>query len=510
MCAAPAGEVEQRSDAERDSEALIRTRVVLVICCMASCVTAVDTTIINVALPSIQREFRASIADTQWTIDSYVFVIGCLLAASGSAADRFGRLRIFQLGLLTFTIGSLLCSVAPRLEWLVVFRMVQAAGGSMLVPGGLSIITGVFTDSKGRARALGVWGGMAGVSLAIGPVLGGVLVQHIGWRSIFWVNIAPGFIAITLAARFVPESKAAHARRFDPIGQLLLIGLLGALLYAIIEAPSLGWVSPPILVGLIAAGVGLIAFWLYESRRDEPFVDPRFFRSAPFAGANIINVCAYGAYAGFVFLNTFYLQDVLHYSPEQAGLSFLPLAAVFAVSAVAAGWAVSRCGPRPVLLAAGPAIVAGALLFAAQAAHPSDARLFASYALIGLGMGGLNPTVANTAIAGMPPAQAGVASAINSTGRQVGQAIGVAVIGTVIASYVRRVAPGVAFTDAVRTSCQIVAGCGLVTLLLGIVTSSLWAERTAKRNAARMSASLADGAVSLPTESGATWSSRSE
>ena len=211
---------------------------------MSLFIVGLDSTIVNVALPSIGRELHASVSGLQWTIDAYTLVLASLLMLSGSTADRIGRRRTFQAGLAVFTVGSLLCSLAPGLGWLVAFRMVQAVGGSMLNPVAMSIITNTFTDRRERAQAIGVWGGVFGLSVALGPVVGGALVDSVGWRGIFWVNIPVGIAAIVLCALFVPESKADRARRPDPVGQVLLIVLLAALTYGIIEGPGAGWGVP--------------------------------------------------------------------------------------------------------------------------------------------------------------------------------------------------------------------------------------------------------------------------
>ncbi len=197
-----------------------RRLLILVICCMSLVIVGLDNTIVNVALPSIQRDLHASVSGLQWVVDGYTLVLASLLVLSGSTADRLGRRSTFQAGLATFTIGSLLCSLAPSLGWLVVFRMLQAVGGSMLNPVAMSIIVNTFTDRAERARAIGVWGAAVGVSLALGPVVGGLLIASVGWRGIFWVNIPVGVAAIVLTALFVPESKAAHPRRLDPVGSV--------------------------------------------------------------------------------------------------------------------------------------------------------------------------------------------------------------------------------------------------------------------------------------------------
>src|SRR5580700_11490049 len=221
-----------------------RLGIILATCCLSLFVVGVDSTIVNIALPSIQRSFGASTAGLQWTIDGYTVVLASLLMLSGSLADRLGRRRVFQAGLALFTLGSLLCSLAPGLGWLIGFRMLQAVGGSMLNPVAMSIITNTFIEPGERARAIGVWGGVVGLSMALGPVAGGLLVESVGWRGIFWVNIPVGIAAIVLTALFVPESKAPRARRLDPVGQLLVIVLLASLVYGLIEGPGRGWSSP--------------------------------------------------------------------------------------------------------------------------------------------------------------------------------------------------------------------------------------------------------------------------
>ena len=218
-----------------------RRYLVLAICCLSLFIVGLDATIVNVALPSIGRELHSPVSGLQWTIDAYSLVLASLLMLSGSTADRVGRRRTFQAGLALFTLGSLLCSVAPGLGWLVAFRILQAVGGSMLNPVAMSIITNTFTEPAERARAIGVWGGVFGLSMAMGPVLGGALVDAVGWRGVFWVNIPVGIAAIVLTALFVPESKAPRPRRLDPVGQLLVIAMLGSLTYAVIEGrPTAG------------------------------------------------------------------------------------------------------------------------------------------------------------------------------------------------------------------------------------------------------------------------------
>ncbi|CAL9556065.1 MFS transporter [Streptomyces sp. enrichment culture] len=463
-----------------------RRVLVLAICCTSLLIVSLDNTVLNVALPALQREFDASTSQLQWTVDAYTLVLASLLMLAGSTADRIGRRRVFTTGLVVFTLGSVLCSLAPDLSWLVVFRMVQAVGGSMLNPVAMSIITNTFTDPRERARAIGVWGAVVGISMAAGPLVGGVLVESVGWRSIFWINLPVGLAALLLTRRHVPESRAPEPRRVDPVGQLLVMTLFGSLTYAIIEAPhaSLPAVAPFVALALAA----LLALLYYEPRRREPLIDLRFFRSAPFSGATVTAVSAFAALGGFLFLSTLYLQNVRGLSALEAGLWMLPMAVPTFLCAPLSGRLVGSRGPRLPLLVAGGAMTASGLLFALFEAETSDVTLFLGYVLFGVGFGFVNAPITNTAVSGMPTAQAGVASAVASTSRQLGQALGVAVVGAVLAAGVGASPHADAFVPAARPAWWILAGCGLAVLLVGAVTSGPWATRTARRTAARLAA----------------------
>jgi EmrB/QacA subfamily drug resistance transporter len=451
----------------------------------------IDVTIVNVALPSIQRALHASVSGLQWTVDAYTLVIACLLMLSGSLADRFGRRRVFQIGLAAFSLGSLLCSLAPALGWLIAFRGMQAIGGSMLNPVAMSIIANTFTDDAARAKAIGVWGSVAGLSLASGPVLGGLLVSGIGWRSIFWINVPVGLIAIVLTQRFVPESRAEQPRRLDPPGQLLVIAMLGCLTAGIIEGPRSGWGSASIVALFAVVVLAAIALVVLESRRREPLIDMRYFRSVPFSGAALIGVVGLATLGGFLFLNTLYLQDVRGYSALDAGLLTIPMAAMGGVFAVVAGRLVASHGPRLALIASGVLIAIGATLLIGLSAHTAVWYLVLAYLVFGAGAGLVSPPITNTALSGMPRDQAGVAGAIASTSRQIGAAVGVAVTGAMIA------ASSAGFVHASHAAWAVMAGCGVMVVLLGIVSTGRWAMATAERNGARLSTDMS------PTTEGA-------
>ncbi|MHC5906960.1 MFS transporter [Streptomyces sp. S6] len=461
-----------------------RRMLVLAICCMSLLIVSLDNTVLNVALPAMQRDLDASTSGLQWTIDAYTLVLASLLMLAGSTADRIGRRKVFMTGLVVFSIGSLLCSVAPNLQLLVVARTVQAVGGSMLNPVAMSIITNTFTDARERARAIGVWGAVVGISMAAGPLVGGLLVESVGWRAIFWLNLPVGFAALLLTLRFVPESRAERARRPDPVGQALVIVLFGALTYAIIEAPVSGaGVTVPFGVLALAALAGLL--W-YEPRRTDPLIDLRFFRSAPFSGATVIAISAFSALAGFLFLSTLYLQNVQGLDALHAGLWMLPMAVPTFLCAPISGRLVGTRGPRIPLLVAGVAMSCGALLFAAFHAESSDGGRFLGYLLFGIGFGFVNAPITNTAVSGMPRAQAGVAAAVASTSRQLGQTLGVAVVGAVLASGITPSAYRQTFASAATPGWWIIVGCGVSVLVLGAFTSGRWARGTAERNAERL------------------------
>jgi EmrB/QacA subfamily drug resistance transporter len=406
--------------------------LILVICSMSLLIVGLDATIVNVALPAIQRSFHSTLSGLQWTVDAYTLVLAALLMLMGSTADRLGRRRVFGAGLVLFSLGSLFCALAPGLELLIVFRVVQAIGGAMLTPVAMSIVRNVFEDPRERAQAIGVFAAMFGISMALGPVLGGFLVSAISWRAIFLVNLPIALAAIALTARFVPESRAPRPRRIDPMGQVLVIAALSALTYAIIEGGRVGFGAVGIVIVLTLALACFAALVLYELRRREPLLEMRFFTSAPFAGASAIAVCLSAALGGFLFMNTLYLQDVRGLSPLQAGLYMLPVATMMIVFAPLSGRLVGRVGARPSMLTGGLAVLAGGLMLTGLTPGTSVPFLLGAYAVFGFGFALVSPPIANTAVSGMPPAQAGVAAAVATTSRQVGITLGVAVLGAVV------------------------------------------------------------------------------
>jgi EmrB/QacA subfamily drug resistance transporter len=445
---------------------------------MSLLLIAMDVTIVNVALPSIQHDLHATIPQLQWIIDAYTLVLASLLMLSGSMSDRFGRRRIFQIGLALFSLGSLACSLAPNIHMLILFRGLQGIGASMLNPVALSIIANAFTEPKARARAVGVWGAVAGASLALGPLLGGALTQTIGWRSIFWVNVPVSIAAIVLTALFVPESKAPRPRRPDPLGQLFIFGFLCTLTYAVIESPVQGWHSPIIFGLLLTAVVLFVLFLFHEAHRREPLLDLRFFRSVPFSSAALLGLTAFGCFAGFLFLNALYLQQIRHLSAFTTGLCTLPLAIIMMLTSPLSGRLVGTRGPQPSLLLSGLGFILSTLILTQLTATTPIALLLVAYVLFGLGLGMVNPAISNSAVSGMPLAQAGVAASIASTSRQVGAALGVAIAGTVVSlSHAHHTD----FARATHPIYWIMVGCSAFVLLAGYASNTPWAKSSTDR-----------------------------
>jgi EmrB/QacA subfamily drug resistance transporter len=459
--------------------------VVLAICCTSLLVVVMDISIVNVALPAIRPNLHASVTGLQWTVDAYTLVLASFLLLAGSTADRVGRRRIFQVGLAVFGLGSLLCSLAPSIGWLIAARALQAAGGTMLNPVAMAIVANTFTDRVERARAIGVFGSVAGLSLALGPILGGALVDGFGWRSIFWVNVPIVVVAIVCAALFVPESRAPRARRFDPVGQTLVILVLGSVVYAITESGKLGWTSPVILGLLAVAVLGVLGILGYEPRRVDPLLELRLFRSVPFSSAILMALFALCGFGAFLFVTTLYLQNVRGMSALMAGLCLLPVGVLVVVLSPVTGRLVGRRGPRLPLVVSGAALaLGGGASIWLRPASPLPAVL-AIYLLFGIFLGTINPPITNSAVSGMPVSMAGVAASLASAGRQTGTTLGVAISGTIVGSALAR--GGMAFTSAEHGVWWIVAGLGLVIFALGLISTSRWALGSAQRAAALFS-----------------------
>jgi EmrB/QacA subfamily drug resistance transporter len=407
----------------------------LTVLCASVLIVNVDNTILNVALPTLVRDLHATSSQLQWIVDSYAMVFAGLLFVGGSLADRFGRKRFFLIGLTIFALGSASAAFSGSVDLLITCRGVMGAGAALTIPATLSIVNDIFRDPKQRARAIGVWGGSIGLGIAIGPIAGGLLLSRFWWGSIFLVNVPIAIAAFAGALWLVPDSKSPAADRPDPTGALLSIAGLGLLLWAIIEAPVQGWGSGAVVGVGVASVVVLAAFVGWESRSSHPMLKLSFFSDRRFSVALAAECLGLFGLLGGLFVSTQFLQFDLGYSPLGAGLRILPIAVVLAVSA-ALSPLLTRAGRPRFTVFAGLAAVAGGLW--QVSAHSSVATTYVDVLpgllLIGLGAGLLLPTATNSVVGSVPEGDAGVGSATNSVSLQVGGALGVAVIGSVLST----------------------------------------------------------------------------
>lgn len=452
---------------------LRRRLLVLAICCLSLVIVAMDISIVNLALPDIRRDLDASVSELQWTVDAYTLVLASFLVLAGSTADRVGRRRVFLTGLAVFGVGSLLCGLAPGTGWLIAARVLQAVGGTMLNPVALAIVVNTFPDRIERARAIGVWAAMSGLALALGPILGGALVDSFGWRSIFWVNVPIVVVAAVGTLLFVPESRAARARRVDPVGQVLVILVLGSLVYAIIESTHLGWTSPVILALLVVCLLGFCGLLWYEPRRADPLLELRLFRSVPFAAAILMALLAFCAFGAFLFVTTLYLQEVRGLDALAAGLCLIPLGLLIVVLAPISGRVIASRGARLPLVVSGVTLALGGVASLWLGPASPLVAVLGTYVLFGIFQGTINAPITNTAVSGMPASMAGLATSVASSGRQTGITLGVAISGTIVG-------PG-SLSDGVW---WMVTAFGLGVLALGLLSTGRWARASAERAAA--------------------------
>jgi EmrB/QacA subfamily drug resistance transporter len=411
-----------------------RRWVTLLVLCISLLVIVIDNTIVNVALPTLVRDLGTSVSDLQWVVDAYTLVFAGLLLTAGSLGDRFGRKGALSIGLVIFGTASAGAALADGVAPLIAARAVMGLGAALIMPATLSILTNVFTDARERALAIGLWSGVAGLAVALGPVAGGFLLDHFWWGSVFIVNVPIVIVALVAGAIVVPTSRNPHAPRIDVPGALLSIVGLGALVASIIEAPSHGWTDPLILVGFALAMIALVGFVLWERQTPEPMLDVRFFANPRFTAASVTVTLVFFALFGFVFLATQYLQFVLGYSPLAAGLRTLPFAIAMMVLAPMSSKTVQRFGTKRVVVTGMLLFAAGLVVAASVGVTTGYPRVMVAMLLMGAGMG-LSVAPATESIMGsLPLHQAGVGSAVNDTSREVGGALGVAVIGSMLSS----------------------------------------------------------------------------
>jgi EmrB/QacA subfamily drug resistance transporter len=408
----------------------------LLVLSMCVVIIGIDNTVLNVALPSIVRDLGASGSELQWIVDSYTVVFACLLLTAGGFGDRYGRRRALRFGLAWFGVFSALASTASSPTMLILARCLMGFGAAFIYPTTLSIITNTFREPHERARAIGVWAGVSGVGIALGPVLGGLLVEDFGWSAVFLINVPICAIGFLLARWFVPESKSPEESPLDPIGAALsIVGLVG-LLVGIIQAPSSGWGSPIVLGGFAVAAIVLPTFWWWERHTDQPMLDVRVFKNPRFSAASAtVTLTQFSLYAS-TFLLTQYFQFLLGYSPLKSGLMLTPVAIGLMVAAPQAPRFVMRWGTTRVVVFGLCMIATSTLCYASDTLMSSFVLGFLVRLFYGLGLGITMAPVTESIMGSLPPSRAGVGSAVNDTTRQTGGALGVAVLGSIfLASY---------------------------------------------------------------------------
>jgi EmrB/QacA subfamily drug resistance transporter len=438
---------------------------------MSVFLTGLDSTIVTIALPTVGRSLHVGVSGLQWSVTGYTVTLASLLMSSGAAADRIGRRQVLQAGLALFVLGSWLCTLAPSRGWLVGARVIQGIGASCMNPAALGIITSTITSPSRRARAIGIWDAAYSLSMVVGPLAGGTLTRIAGWRAIFDPGIVAGLAALALTAMVAPESRAPSARRPDPVGQVLVIVLLATIATAIIQVPGWGWRAPRTAAVAAPAVVALAALLWAETRRPDGLIPLALFRRASFTGACLMGLSGIAALAGAGFLCSLYLQDARSMSALQAALAIWPMPAAMAAFAPVAGIVMARYGSRIPAVAAGAALTASSVALArlTGAGCPTCAITIA-YALFGGGMGLLSPAITHGIMSGLADEQAGLASAMNSSSRQLGQCLGVAVIGAVLAGGLHGTSP-LGYLAGTRTGWLVIAGCGLCVLLTGLATA---------------------------------------
>jgi EmrB/QacA subfamily drug resistance transporter len=416
-----------------------RRWLTLTVLCISLMVIGLDNTILNVALPTLSHTkaaggLGASGSALQWIVDSYTLVFAGLLLTMGSLGDRFGRYKFLTFGLVVFGTGSILSAFAPSAGVLIATRSMMGIGGACIMPGTLSILSNVFRSSSERAVAIGIWAGVSALGVGIGPVAGGALLTHFWWGSVFLVNVPIVVTALALGYFFVPDSSDKTTPRLDPGGAALSILSLGVLLWAIIEAPDHGWTSPEILIAFAVGVVLLTCFFLWELKSSSPMLDLHFFQNPRFSAASAAIMLVFLALYGTIFLLTQYLQSVLGYSTLKAGSVLIPQSIALMTFAFLSPRFVARAGNK-LVVATGLLLVAASLFgFLTLGAQSSLLDVFVVTVLMGIGMGNVMSPATESIMGALPREKAGVGSAMNDTTRQVGGAIGVAVLGSILSS----------------------------------------------------------------------------
>ncbi len=400
--------------------------------CFGLFMVMLDNTVVNLALPTIQRELNAGFSELQWIVDAFTLILAAFMLTGGTLGDIYGRKRAFLSGLVIFTAASLLCALSPSIEVLIGGRAIQGLGAAVMMPATLAILTNTFTDPKERAQAIGIWAGVSGISLALGPALGGFMVDAFGWQSIFYINVPIGLIAFFIAIKLVPESKNPEGRSLDIFGQILAVAGLGTLTFAFIEANSYGWGSATIVTLLAVGLAALIVFGFWETRVKSPMLQLRFFRNLTFLGSNLVGLAVSFGFFGMIFFLALYMQNVQGYTPTQAGVRQLAATLAVMVSAIVSGRIVGRIGARiPIVI--GMVLVGGGILaFTGVDADSSYSSYWWILTVMGIGTGLVMSPMTSAVMSTVPAARAGMASATLNTTRQVGGVFGIALLGSIV------------------------------------------------------------------------------
>jgi EmrB/QacA subfamily drug resistance transporter len=432
-----------------------------------------DNTVVNVALPSIQRDLGIGLSELQWTVNAYALTFAVLMLTGGKLADFLGRRRVFIAGLAVFTASSLACGLATSGEMLIAARTVQGIGAALMMPATLSIISATFPVHQ-RGLAIGIWAGVSAMALAIGPLVGGLLTQHIDWSWIFFINVPIGVLAIVAASFLIRESRDTSADQRLDIPGLLTSGIaLFALTFALIEANDYGWTSPTILSLFAVTGVSLVAFVLLELHQRAPMLDLALFRSGTFAGANIVALLVFLAMFGVFFFVSLYVQGILGYSAVQAGAMFLPMTVLIMFVAPIAGKLSDRLGSRWLIVAGMAFLVAHLLLLSNLDVDSTFWNILPALILGGFGMGLTMTPATAAAIGSVPVAKAGIGSGVLNTFRQVGGALGIAVMGAIVASQIHVAPAAPAFRDQFMDGFSIALRVAAVIALVGALAAAV-------------------------------------
>jgi EmrB/QacA subfamily drug resistance transporter len=405
----------------------------LLVVCLAIFMLLLDVTIVNVALPSIQKELGSSFEDLQWVVDAYALALAAVLLASGSLGDLLGRRSVFVIGLVVFSLASLLCGLSGSPLMLNLSRALQGAGGAMMFANSLALIAQEFPANE-RGTALGIWGATTGFAVAVGPLVGGALTDAFGWEWIFLVNVPIGVLTLGLTLMRVRDSERDPTARIDWLGLVTFSAGLSCLVFALIRGNDEGWGSTTIVALLVAGALLLAAFTVVERRQDQPMLDLRLFRIPTFTGAQIVAFTLHASMFSMFLYITLYMQNILGYTPLESGLRFLPISVLSFLAAPVAGKLVERY-PVRLFLTAGLALI-GLGLVEMHGVKPSDdwTTLLPGFILAGIGIGFVNPPLAAAAIGVVEPRRSGAASGVNSTARQVGTAVGIAGLGAILQS----------------------------------------------------------------------------